>query len=236
MKFHTVHVKINGHTFNIRIFSLWRELFRRLQLYLWSKVPSSESNKIVPNLLLWWWVSPTTKSVRQSSSVSWMVVSQILYFWALGRRSFVIFSKENEHFIKMQKWRIRPCQGQINSAADKLPYICDLHQVNQYGNMPKILIFGNMLILFANKSISAYMRLFLVIFRIQELNSNSLNYVLKTNRQNTFLAIFFQSTTVGCQHAMPFLLLEYDIESYKALSNNIAFKTKIPGQQGHTQS
>lgn len=79
------------------------------------------------------------------------------------------------------------------------------------------------------------MRLFLVVFRIQELNSNSLNYVFKTNRQNTFLA-FFQSTTIGCQHAIPFLLLEYNIESYKALPNNIAFKTKIPGQQGHTQS
>lgn len=35
---------------------------------------------------------------------------------------------------------------------------------------------------------------------------------------------------------MPFFLLEYDTESYKALSNNIVFKTKTPGQQGHTQS
>lgn len=63
-----------------------------------------------------------------------------------------------------------------------------------------------------------------------------LELCLQNKQAKCILAIFFQNTIIGCQHAIPFLLLEYDIESYKALSNNIAFKTKIPGQQGHTQS
>lgn len=46
-------------------------------------------------------------------------------------------------------------------------YICDLHQVNQHENMSEILILGNVLILFVNKLVSAYM-VFSDYFTIQE--------------------------------------------------------------------
>lgn len=105
-----VHLTMNDHTFNLRIFSLWRVLFRRLQLHLWSKVPRSMSNKIMPNLLLWWWDSPTT-TTRQSSLVSWVVLSQIVYLWASGKRNTETFSREKRHCSKMQRWRTQSMSG-----------------------------------------------------------------------------------------------------------------------------
>lgn len=100
-----------------------------------------------------------------------LVLSQIIYLWASGRRNIEILAGKKNIALKCRDEELSPCQGQINSVAGTdcaLCCTCDLHQVNQYKNMTKILIFGNELIVFANKSVSAFIKIFVMIFRIQE--------------------------------------------------------------------